>query len=424
MANDHYPPYTPTHPTESIDERCQPYNTPSSIRQPSITTGYAPEARYSLSSGPPDANIDSSPVYSGYKRPASQALYHRSHVGTHSAIGQSEGWYAANPSKHPRLESSLPVYPSRPGQPDLKEMSTNAYANVIDTPTFTLRSVLCEKELTGPNFLDWERNLRIVLRSESKLYTLEHPVPDHPPVNAPQGAIDAYNKHSDDSRDVTGLMLLTMCPNLQERFMEVKVDAFNMIRLLQKMFQQYLIEQYETSQALYSCKMVEGGSVSAHFMKMKRYIDYRERLGYPVAKELATDIILNSLSKDYKEFVINFGLNNMELPFSELHEMLKDYEQRLSLNTKYKEVVMVRQGRENNNFDKGNSKIPAKKTNTKLNPKPKTKTKSKTEPPKPKVHPATDDVCHHCKEIGHWRRNCPKYLRELMDKKADMAKMS
>ncbi|GJY66138.1 hypothetical protein Tco_0468376 [Tanacetum coccineum] len=78
---------------------------------PSITTGYAPEARYSLSSGPPDANIDSSPVYSGYKRPASQALYHRSHVGTHSAIGQSEGWYAANPSKHPRLESSLPVYP-------------------------------------------------------------------------------------------------------------------------------------------------------------------------------------------------------------------------------------------------------------------------------------------------------------------------
>ncbi|GJZ02979.1 hypothetical protein Tco_0520940 [Tanacetum coccineum] len=92
--------------------------------------------------------------------------------------GQSEGWYAANPSKHPRLESSLPVYPSRPGQPDLKEMSTNAYANVIDTPTFTLRSVLCEKELTGPNFLDWERNLRIVLWSESKLYTLEHPVPD------------------------------------------------------------------------------------------------------------------------------------------------------------------------------------------------------------------------------------------------------
>ncbi|GJY25577.1 zinc finger, CCHC-type containing protein [Tanacetum coccineum] len=191
---------------------------------------------------------------------------------------------------------------------------------------------------------------------------------------------------------------LKRCLQTCERFMEVKVDAFNMIRLLQKMFQQYLIEQYETSQALYSCKMVEGGSVSAHFMKMK--------------------------SKDYKEFVINFDLINMELPFSELHEMLKDYEQRLSLNTKYKEVVMVRQGRENNNFDKGNSKIPAKKPNTKLNPKPKTKTKPKTEPPKPKVHPATDDVCHHCKEIGHWRRNCPKYLRELMDKKADMAKMS
>ena len=188
-------------------------------------------------------------------------------------------------------------------------MSTNAYTNLTDTPTISLQSLLLEKEkLTGPNFLDWERNLRIVLKQERKLYTLDYPVPDHPPVNAPQGAYDDYRKHSDDSHHVTCLMLATMSPNLQERFEHV--DAYHMIRLLQKMFQEHSrIERYETSQALYSCKMVEGASVSAHVMKMKRYIDHRERLGYPVAKELATDIILNSLSKDYKEFVINFDLN-------------------------------------------------------------------------------------------------------------------
>ncbi|PWA66900.1 glycoside hydrolase, family 79 [Artemisia annua] len=136
---------------------------------------------------------------------------------------------------------------------------------------------------------------------------------------------DDYRRHSDDSLHVTCLMLDTMSPNLQEIFMDV--DAYHM--------------------------MVWGASVSAHVMKMKRYIDHCQRVAYTIAKELATDIILNSLIKDYKEFVINFDLSNMGLPFFELHEMLIDFEQSLSLNTKHKEVVVIRQGRENKILDKG-----------------------------------------------------------------------
>ncbi|GJZ44544.1 retrotransposon protein, putative, ty1-copia subclass [Tanacetum coccineum] len=34
-----------------------------------------------------------------------------------------------------------------------------------------------------------------------------------------------------------------------------------------------------------------------------------------------------------------------------------------------------------------------------------------------KEHPAKDDTCHHCKEVGHCKRNCPAYLAELIKKK-------
>ncbi|GJT18974.1 retrotransposon protein, putative, ty1-copia subclass [Tanacetum coccineum] len=34
-----------------------------------------------------------------------------------------------------------------------------------------------------------------------------------------------------------------------------------------------------------------------------------------------------------------------------------------------------------------------------------------------KEHPAKDDTYHHCKEVGHWKRNCPVYLAELLKKK-------
>ncbi|GJU12494.1 retrotransposon protein, putative, ty1-copia subclass, partial [Tanacetum coccineum] len=39
-------------------------------------------------------------------------------------------------------------------------------------------------------------------------------------------------------------------------------------------------------------------------------------------------------------------------------------------------------------------------------------------PPTPKKdNPAKDVICHQCGEVGHWRRNCPLYLTELMKKK-------
>ncbi|GJT73118.1 retrotransposon protein, putative, ty1-copia subclass [Tanacetum coccineum] len=38
-------------------------------------------------------------------------------------------------------------------------------------------------------------------------------------------------------------------------------------------------------------------------------------------------------------------------------------------------------------------------------------------PPPKKENPAKDAICHQCGEVGHWRRNCPVYLTELMKKK-------
>ncbi|GJT57435.1 retrotransposon protein, putative, ty1-copia subclass [Tanacetum coccineum] len=51
---------------------------------------------------------------------------------------------------------------------------------------------------------------------------------------------------------------------------------------------------------------------------------------------------------------------------------------------------------------------------------------SKPKNPKPtaKEHPAKDDTCHHCKEVGHWKRNCPVYLAELLKKKKQVGTAS
>ena len=118
---------------------------------------------------------------------------------------------------------------------------------------FSVRSVLEKDKLTGTNFFDWYRNLRIVLRQERKLHVIEVPHPEPLAEGATRAQQNAYQKNIDDVTDVACLMLATMSPELQKQ--HVHMDAYSMIEHLQRMFEgQARQERFDTSKALYSCK--------------------------------------------------------------------------------------------------------------------------------------------------------------------------
>ncbi|KAJ0495791.1 hypothetical protein HanIR_Chr12g0612881 [Helianthus annuus] len=55
-------------------------------------------------------------------------------------------------------------------------MSNNNAPNSM----FSLKSILEKEKLDNTNFMNWYRNLKIVLRVKSKDYVLEKPIPDEP----------------------------------------------------------------------------------------------------------------------------------------------------------------------------------------------------------------------------------------------------
>ncbi|KAI3723657.1 hypothetical protein L2E82_35412 [Cichorium intybus] len=277
----------------------------------------------------------------------------------------------------------------------------------------SLRSLLEGEKLNHTNFLDWYRSVRIVLKQEKKEYVLNEPLPEEPPA-IPKPAHDAWLKKIDDSIDASCLMLATMIPDLQKDL--ENHSAYDMINQLKEMFQQLArTERFETVRAFHACKMEDGQTVSSYVLKMKSHIDHLARLGVVMPEELATDMILNSLTKSFDPFVMNYNMNGLNKTIPELHGMLITAERNLPKKTT--QVLMIKEG--------GTKRTrPEHPTNSKGKGKAKVvKGKGKkfvqtSRPPKKKAKVAKEDACFECGKVGHWKRNCPTYLAELKKKKA------
>nr|GEX87818.1 zinc finger, CCHC-type [Tanacetum cinerariifolium] len=189
-----------------------------------------------------------------------------------------------------------------------------------------------KQKLTGPNIIDWYRQLRIVLSIKDKLNYLEQTIPPAPITPKGQQVaskiLAAHTAWFKGSKEIAGLMLMTMEPEIQQNL--ENLHAHEMIQELKILFAQQAKQEFlQTTRDFYSCKVQK--------------------------------------------------VNN--------HKKLQPQ--------------MAARGQ---NQGKGKNKLA-------YTPKPKIPS-----PPK-REDPTKDSICHECGETGHWKRNCPHYLSELIKKK-------
>jgi hypothetical protein len=197
---------------------------------------------------------------------------------------------------------------------------------ITNTSNNILRSILDKEKLSGTNFLDCHRNLRIILKHDRKLYVLEKHVPkEKPSSSAHKTEINAYKKHVDDANEAACLMLATMNSELQKQ--HDNMATFDMIRHLKMLYQEKeRHERFEVSKSLFQGKLAEGAPIGPHVLKMIGYVENLKRLGFPLRKELATDLILQLSPKSFSQFVLNFNMNDMDITLPELLGMLRTAE--------------------------------------------------------------------------------------------------
>nr|GEU36611.1 hypothetical protein [Tanacetum cinerariifolium] len=230
----------------------------------------------------------------------------------------------------------------------------------------TFRLMFKREKLSGDNFNEWFRQLKLVLRVEKKIFVIEQPLPAAPASDSKAQVLAQWNAVYDAYNEVDCLILGSMTPKLHKQF--ENSSPYDMIKELKSMFEkQARVERFELIQTFYACKKKEGKQVGAYVLKMKDYVEQLECLGYVLPHDISLGLIMNGLTSDFAGFIRNYNMHNIRKTFGELHALLIKYE---------------------------------------------------------KEHPTKDGACHHCKEVGHWKRNYPVYLVELIKKKKQVGTAS
>ncbi|GJY21897.1 retrotransposon protein, putative, ty1-copia subclass [Tanacetum coccineum] len=205
------------------------------------------------------------------------------------------------------------------------------------------------------------------------MYVIEEPLPAAPAANSEAQVLSQWNAVYDAYNEVVCLILSTR------------------------------MERFDLIQTFHACKQEEGKLVAAYVLQMKGYVDQLECLDYMLPQDLIVGLILNGLTKYFAGFVRNYNMHNMGKTIGELHAMLIKYEKCLPKKAETPQVMMIKGGK----IQKAKNKSLKAKGNGKANGEGNDKQvyipKPKNPKPSAKEHPAKDDTCHHCKEVGIFR---------------------
>ncbi|GJT88074.1 retrovirus-related pol polyprotein from transposon TNT 1-94 [Tanacetum coccineum] len=166
-----------------------------------------------------------------------------------------------------------------------------------------------------------------------------------------------------------------------------------------------------------TCKPKPEASIYAFILEMKGYFDRLESLNMVFDAELSINIILSSLTADYNQFVLSYQMNGKETSIIELHSLFQTAEQGIKKidvsSTSAAPVLIVGHNSKKRKTSHSNWKGKAAKGKSDRGSKRKTGSEIAH------TNDLKEAVCFYCNTKGHWKRSCPKYLKDLKDEKVE-----
>ncbi|KAK1632459.1 hypothetical protein QYE76_006774 [Lolium multiflorum] len=212
-------------------------------------------------------------------------------------------------------------------------------SNIMASPSINFNQFLEKEKLksNGSNFTDWFRHVRIFLIGGNLQYVLDAPLGDPPAETETDEVKNVYETRKTRYSQVQCDILCSLEVDLQKLFEHH--DQHELVNELKAIFETHAaVECYEASKHFFSCMMEEGSSISEHMLAMTGHAKKLSDLGIVIPNRLGINRVLQSMPPSYKNFVMNYNMQNMNKELPELFAMLKSAEIEIK---KEHQVLMV-----------------------------------------------------------------------------------
>ncbi|XP_074556259.1 uncharacterized protein LOC141812117 [Curcuma longa] len=226
-----------------------------------------------------------------------------------------------------------------------------------------LAVILKENKLTGPNYIDWKRNLDIVLTAEEYKFVLQVECPPKPTENSSEEEKESYRKWIKADEMARCYILASMSSVLQHQHQSM-VCAYDMMLNLKELFgHQDRAARQVAMRSLMTTTMAEGTPVRDHVLKMIGHLNEIEILGGQMDADTQIDIILQSLPKSFEQFRLNYNMNKLDYTLAELLTELVSAEGLLRQNSQIHIAEKVSASKPKGRKKRKKPSGPAKKVN-------------------------------------------------------------
>ncbi|XP_057981282.1 uncharacterized protein LOC131166725 [Malania oleifera] len=186
-----------------------------------------------------------------------------------------------------------------------------------------LAIILKENKLVGPNYIEWKRNLNIVLIAEEYKYVLVKVCPQEPGEGTTEEETQAYRRWIKADEMARCYILASMSNVLQHQHQSVP-SAYDIMQNLKEIFgDQNCAARQTVIKELMNTTMAEGTPVRDNVLKMIGLLNELEILGAEIDGETQVNIVLQSLPDICKQFFLNYNMNKLSYSLEELLKELQ-----------------------------------------------------------------------------------------------------